>query len=143
MLLEKPSIITNKIKSLRVSVEYVFRANFNDTYWLDEAIIDIDKIDRDKLGWFDPFYGKSKINDTCAGRMMLEGSLDVSKHLKKGENKISLTITAGNRNLLGPFHSPEGELGFVGPEAFERFGTWENGKSKHYKEKYSFVKNII
>ncbi len=84
-----------------------------------------------------------EINDTYVGTMMLESSLDISNYLKKGENKISLTITLGNRNLLGPFHSIEGEPDFVGPETFERFGTWKNGKSKYYQEKYSFVKNII
>ncbi len=84
-----------------------------------------------------------KINDTYAGRMMLESCLDISEYLKKGENKISLTVTVGNRNLLGPFHSPEQEPGFVGPETFERFGTWENGKSKHYIEKYSFIEGMI
>ncbi|MBQ7352392.1 MAG: hypothetical protein IJW54_00120 [Clostridia bacterium] len=84
-----------------------------------------------------------KINDTYAGRMMLENRLDISSYLKKGENKLSLTLTVGNRNLLGPFHTIEGEPDFVGPETFERFGSWENGKSKHYSERYSFVKSLI
>ena len=82
-----------------------------------------------------------KINDTYIGRMMFESRLDVSSYLKKGENKISLTLTVGNRNLLGPFHTNEGEVDFVGPETYERFGTWENGKSRYYSERYSFVKS--
>ena len=84
-----------------------------------------------------------EINDTYAGRMMLENGLDVSKFLKKGENKITLTVTIGNRNLLGPFHTIEQEPGFVGPDTFERFGTWENGNSKYYSEKYAFLDGII
>ncbi len=84
-----------------------------------------------------------ELNGTYAGRMMFESSLDLSTVLKKGENEIKLTLTVGNRNLLGPFHSPEEEPGFVGPDTYERFGSWENGKSKHYSEKYCFVKSII
>lgn len=84
-----------------------------------------------------------EVNDKYAGRMMLENTLDLSAVLKKGENKLRLTLTVGNRNLLGPFHTIEGEPGFVGPDTFERFGTWQNGKSKYYSDKYTFVKTII
>lgn len=84
-----------------------------------------------------------EINDKSAGRMMLENSLDVSDFIKKGTNKITLTLTISNRNLFGPFHVPEQAPGFVGPDTYERFGSWENGKSKHYTEKYAFVKSII
>ena len=75
--------------------------------------------------------------------MMLENSLDISKHLSKGENTITLVVTVGNRNLLGPFHTIEENPGFVGPDTFERFGTWHNGKSEHYVESYSFLNTII
>lgn len=83
------------------------------------------------------------VNSKFAGRMMLENSLDISKHLSKGENTITLVVTVGNRNLLGPFHTIEENPGFVGPNTFERFGTWHNGKSEHYVESYSFLKTII
>ena len=83
------------------------------------------------------------VNDSYAGRMMFENSLDLSKHLKKGENTIKLSVTVGNRNLLGPFHSVEENPGFVGPDTFERFGSWENGKSKYYVDSYAFLKSII
>ena len=75
----------NKIKGIRVSVEYVFRANFNDTYWLDESVIDIDKIDKDKLSWFDPFYGKSKINDTCVAILEITDEKIAILQNKNGE----------------------------------------------------------
>ncbi len=84
-----------------------------------------------------------EVNGKSVGRMMLERSLDVSDFLKKGKNKITLTLTIGNRNLFGPFHTVEQEPGFVGPDTYERFGSWENGKSKRYIEKYAFVKSII
>ena len=84
-----------------------------------------------------------KINGKDAGRMMMSNRLDVSEYLKEGENEITLTVTLSNRNLLGPFHSPELEPGFVGPDTYERFGSWTNGKSKYYIDKYALVKSII
>ena len=83
------------------------------------------------------------VNNVYAGRMMLENSIDLSRVLKKGENEIKLTAVVGNRNLLGPFHCIDEEPGFVGPDTYERFGTWENGKSRYYSEKYAFVKGIL
>ena len=69
--------------------------------------------------------------------------VDISKYLKKGKNELEITLTTSNRNLLGPFHSKEGEPGWVGPETFERFGSWENGKSKYLLEKYAFIEPIV
>ena len=80
------------------------------------------------------------VNGEYAGRMMLSSRLDLSKHLKAGENEIEIKVSLSNRNLLGPFHCIEGEPGFVGPDTFERLGTWQNGKSKRYNEKYAFKK---
>ena len=82
------------------------------------------------------------VNGRAAGRMMFSKRLDISKYLKKGENEIELTLTVGNRNLLGPFHT-KWEEGFVGPDTFERFGTWKDGKSPRFFEKYAFLKSII
>ena len=84
-----------------------------------------------------------EVNGKCGGRMMFTRKLDISDLLKVGENEIILTVTVGLRNLLGPFHSTEGEPGFVGPDTFERFGSWQDGKSKFYNEKYAFKKGII
>ena len=59
---------------LSVTVMYVFRANFNDTYYLDTMNIKIADLDRENLSWFDPFFGRSKISDKtvalseCNGR---------------------------------------------------------------------------
>lgn len=83
------------------------------------------------------------VNGENAGRMMFSGKLDISKYLKIGENEITLTVTVGLRNLLGPFHTNEGEPNFVGPDTFERFGSWFDGKSRHYNEKYAFKKGVI
>ncbi len=82
------------------------------------------------------------VNGSYAGRMMMSNKLDISSYLKKGENEIMLTLTVSNRNLLGPFHTRR-EEGFVGPETFERFGTWNDGKSKYFVPEYAFIKTII
>ncbi len=84
-----------------------------------------------------------RVNGQDAGKMMFSNRLDISKFLKIGENEIELTLTVGLRNLLGPFHDKEGEPNFVGPDTFERFGSWQNAKSHRYCEKYAFKKGII
>ncbi len=84
-----------------------------------------------------------KVNGRYVGKMMFENELNLTGHLKKGENEIELILTVGNRNLLGPFHATEEEPLGVGPYTFERFGTWKNGKSKLLRESYAFVKTII
>jgi hypothetical protein len=72
---------------------------------------------------------------------MLDYKADLSNYLKVGKNVIRLEQVISNRNLLGPFHSPEKEPGYVGPETFERPNTWdEKGKSKDYLEGYAFRK---
>jgi hypothetical protein len=83
------------------------------------------------------------VNGNFVGRMMFTNRLDLSNYLNVGVNEITLTVTYGLRNLLGPFHTNEGEPNFVGPDTFERFGSWIDGKSKHYNPKYSFKKGII
>lgn len=84
-----------------------------------------------------------KVNGKNAGKMMFSSRLDISEFLVKGENVIEITLTIGNRNLLGPFHTHWQEDFSVGPYTFERMGTWKNGKSEHYREGYSFVKTIV
>ncbi len=83
-----------------------------------------------------------KVNGKNAGRMMFSTKLDISKYLKKGQNEIELTLTIGNRNLLGPFHTI-GEHDFIGPDTFERLGSWQDGKSRYFNPEYSFKKTII
>ena len=84
-----------------------------------------------------------KVNGKYVGKMLFDNELDLSDYLNKGENEIEITLTVGDRNLLGPFHTEEQEPLGVGPNTFERFGTWKNGKSKHVKDYYAFVKTIV
>lgn len=80
-------IETNKVKSVLITIQYVFRANFNDTYWLEEKNINLDELDKDDLTWFDPFNGRSKINNTLVAIKYV--SDDKLVILKKIDNKIS------------------------------------------------------
>ena len=57
----KPIIETTKYKKLSITVENVFKANFNDSYWLCEKSIDIEELNKDELIWFDPYLGKSDV----------------------------------------------------------------------------------
>ena len=82
------------------------------------------------------------VNGVYVGRMMFSSYLDISKQLKKGENEIEITFSIGNRNTYGPFHTHREDL-FVGPDTFERFGSWENGESRWFNPKYSFIKTIV
>ncbi len=84
-----------------------------------------------------------KVNGTDIGRLMFGNRIDLSKGLKAGENEIVITLTVGNRNLLGPFHTKEQEPLSVGPHTFERMNTWIRGKSDAFVEKYAFVKTLI
>jgi beta-galactosidase len=94
---------------------------------------------------FDGLYSAAFVwvNGEYVGKMLFTNRLDISNYLREGKNEIELTITVGLRNLLGPFHTNEGEPNFVGPDTFERFGSWQNGKSKYYQEKYAFKKSIL
>ena len=84
-----------------------------------------------------------KVNGVYCGRMMFNNRLDISSALKLGENEIELILTVSNRNLFGPFHTIWEEPKFVGPDTFERFGHWDNGKNKYLTNTYAFVKTII
>ena len=84
-----------------------------------------------------------KVNGRYVGKMLFSDQLDLTGYLNKGENEIELTLTVGNRNLLGPFHSLEEEPLGVGPYTFERFGTWKNGKSEYVAPYYAFVKSFL
>ncbi len=84
-----------------------------------------------------------KVNGKAAGRMMFSNRLDLSGFLQVGENEIEITLTVGNRNLMGPFHTKEQEPTSVGPYTFERLGTWTKGKSSILRESYAFVKTIL
>ncbi len=62
----------------------------------------------------------------CGPIMFPPFKLDVTDYVKDGENKITLRIYSGNRNLLGPHHHPDGECLAVAPHSF-RCGEQDAG----------------
>ena len=55
---------TTEYRFLEMTIENVFRANFNDSYYLETVYVDLDDLDRDEPVWIDPYNGRSKVNDT-------------------------------------------------------------------------------
>ena len=51
-------------KYLELTIQHVFKANFNDTYYLETIYCNLDKLTNDKLVWINPYNNKSKINNT-------------------------------------------------------------------------------
>lgn len=81
------------------------------------------------------------INDSFAGNMLFAPfEVEVTKYLKSGENKISIVMLSGNRNLLGPHHRPEGESYSVGPSTFSNKHGWADDKTlPAWTDDYNFV----
>lgn len=97
-------------------------------------------------------YGKP---DACMSKVYINDLLvttilwapyqfDVTDYLKNGENKISITLYASNRNLLGPHHNILGESYSVGPSTFTANAGWSEpgnqGPKNMWTDTYCFVK---
>ncbi len=82
---DRPIIETTKRKRLSVTVEYVFRANFNDTYWLEKMDFDLERLGGEKLTWIDPYNGRSKSGST---RIALSYCSDDRFVILKKENGV-------------------------------------------------------
>lgn len=83
------------------------------------------------------------VNGKKVGNLMFNDEISLDKYLIKGENEIVLDVTISLRNAFGPFHTPDQEDLAVGPNSFERFGEWVDGKSDKLRLDYSFVKNLV
>lgn len=61
-------------KYLAVSIERVFRASFNDTYYIETVYYEIDELLK-KEEWIDPYNGRSRVGDTqvCLGGVYEDG----------------------------------------------------------------------
>ena len=64
IMTDKPVIETKTVKRLKITVVRVFKASFNDTYWLEDFYVDLDSLDKEKLTWFDPYNKKGLKNTT-------------------------------------------------------------------------------
>ncbi len=72
-------------------------------------------------------------------------TLDISKWLKKGKNKIEITAVNNLRNLLGPHHLEEGESYHVTPGSFFKEPCiWNRYKaSETWNDNYCFVETGV
>ncbi|GHU99545.1 hypothetical protein FACS1894211_05140 [Clostridia bacterium] len=76
-----------------------------------------------------------------AGLVVLGNTLELTKYLKKGCNKIKIKITSSMRNMLGPHHyAPVFEPKNVGHYQFNFRGSWKDGQSEHFTPEYNLVK---
>ena len=62
---------------------------------------------------------KVYVNEKNAGELLFDRRVDLAQYAKKGENKLEVEFTIGNRNLMGPFHCADEEV-FVWPGSFEQ-----------------------
>lgn len=60
---DKPIINVTQKRSVSYQVMYVFRGNFNDSYYLEKYKFDVNELPKDRLIWVDPFFGRSKQNN--------------------------------------------------------------------------------
>lgn len=86
-------------------------------------------------------FVKVWVNDEYAGMALFNQVLDLSRVLQPGKNTLRLELMASNRNLLGPFHfkdfeEPRG----VGPDTFNKYGSWNNCQNPRYVPRYAFVR---
>ena len=61
--------------------------------------------------------------------------------LKPGKNTLSVELTLSLRNMLGPFHLPEGESYWIGTRSFTREDVL--GAEKPYDPNYSVIRFAI
>jgi hypothetical protein len=82
-------------------------------------------------------------------KMFAPFDVDISRHLRVGENKIKLKIRNNLRNLLGPHHHNLGDEAPISPAAFMREsnvfchpdgkGESYHGKTAHFFEDIKLV----
>lgn len=72
--------------------------------------------------------------------VMFSDTADISGMLKPGKNEMEITIISARRNTFGPFHYARDPEPFgVGPDTFTLYGTWKDGKSPAYADRYAFT----
>ena len=94
------------------------------------------------LGKPDAPVSKLFINDQPVKTLMWAPyTVDITEFVHEGDNKLTLQLFAGNRNLLGPHHHRNGELYFVAPYDFSGSPVNENNRDKDtWRDRYCFVR---
>lgn len=83
-----------------------------------------------RLGQWKGTVAAVKVNDSVAGTIIGEpNTLDISRYIKKGENKVSVVVYGSLKNTLGPFYNKP-VPGLVDP------GKWYNIKTQPPGEEF-------
>ena len=82
-----------------------------------------------------------RVNGRYAGKLVYGNTLDISRFAVRGENELEIDFTIGNRNLLGPHHfCGEKENFTANPWRFQLTGSWRDGESEFYADRYNLWK---
>ncbi len=79
-------------------------------------------------------------NGGAAHSLLFQDSCRIEPSGEIPQDALTITLISGNRNLYGPFHvkrSPEPPVVF--PGHFDMAGTWRDGRSPVYTDRYAFV----
>lgn len=80
-----------------------------------------------QLGEWKGTVASVTINGVHAGIIITDpNTLDITKYLKKGTNRIEVTVTGSLKNLLGPHHNNP-KPGLVGPGHWSNVRSWPSG----------------
>lgn len=84
------------------------------------------------------------VNGQRAGNMNWEpAEIDVTDKLEPGENRFSMELISGHRNMLGPHHFKEGESHYVGISTFTDTPGWceqiKKVSGNIFVDRYCFV----
>ena len=84
------------------------------------------------------------VNGKDAGDLVWQPlECDISKHLIKGENKITLTLYNTLRNMLGPHHLEAGECLYVTPAHFYKESCVWAKNPKPWNDEYCIVETSV
>ena len=82
---------------------------------------------------------KVSVNGGAEKTLMFSDRCGVAGEMKPGKNTLRITLISSYRNVFGPFHDPDPDPFGVGPDTFTRYGTWKDGKSPRFLDRYAFV----
>lgn len=81
-----------------------------------------------QLGRWNGTVAEVIVNDEPAGIIGFKPyTLDVSKWIRQGNNRIEVKVVGSNKNLFGPFHN-ESSIGFVTPNLYKGTTEWPSGE---------------
>ena len=81
------------------------------------------------------------VNGLSIPSTLFETSFELAPYLKEGENRIQLSLTFSNRNLLGPHHRREIEPFYQSPNTFSIEKEWLGGNAcQDFEESYALIR---